>query len=405
MKEVIYYDEIIEWKLLTALMNKDNATYLHRLTPEVFTDHRRNVFTALQSCFTKYGEVTYEGLNRVLNGKFPGELLVHNDVNVAISYDEALRLAKKRMVSEKAGRLLELSQEFDPDDAKIYHALNLIPLVSNVDGSLASGAIEFLGNLNAKNKGAYEFIRTGFRFMDNRMMGEWKPGSATVIAAQPGGGKTTFVANSMYNMATMYNIATLFISLEMKKDDLITKWCANALKIDSRVIGTGTLNEEEHERIEDFVVCLQTLPMYVIDNADLSLFQITKAIRDYVTEKNVKAVFIDYIQIVNHRPTGNRNYDLGEVAKVLRALGKELNIAIIILSQINRAGDGLDSIRDSGEIAQHADVVVLISFDESDQNQAVRTEVFEFLKNRFGPLNKVPVLFNGPYQRFEEAEG
>jgi replicative DNA helicase len=116
---------------------------------------------------------------------------------------------------------------------------------------------------------------------------------------------------------------------------------------------------------------------------------------------------IDYLQLINHTPTGNANHDLGEVAQELKALAKRERITIVLLSQINRTKEGMDAIRDSGEIQAVASVIMQLTPEEDDGLAAAtpyKAISGGFWKNRHGRSgHKVPMLFHGPYQRFEES--
>jgi len=128
-------------------------------------------------------------------------------------------------------------------------------------------------------------------------------------------------------------------------------------------------------------------------------------IRRHVQKYGVRVVCIDYMQLINHHPTGNDNNDLGDVAIALKDLAKRENITIILLSQVNRTGEGLDAIRDSGEVQAVADVVIQLipDIDPLTTTGGLTNIIFAWWKNRFGPANKKAILlFNGAYQRFED---
>ena len=406
----VYVDEVSEWKLLAALLDPKNVSYLHRMNEIMFTDERIMVFKAFQDTFTAYGSIDHKGLSLHLKGEIPGELLAAHTSNIRTVFDDCVRLATKRVAQKKAEEFEYISKQHSPADEDIMRALGFSAIGSAEDSSIVSGAVEFLGNFHAKLSKNYRFASTGMRWLDARLGGEYRPKSLIVVAAGPGSGKTTFVANSMLEMARQRDTdgkhdptPSLFLSLEMSKEDLYVKWLADILSIDSRLIAgsTSKLTHDQALQIEDTVKLIQTLPMYVVDNGKITLYKMVKEIREHVASRGVRVVFIDYIQVVNHSPTGNTNSDLGEVAETLKALAKELNISIVALSQINKQGQGLDSVRDSGEIAQIADVVILLKPEDSGD---VRNVEVNFVKNRFGPTGITGVLFYGPYQRFMGME-
>ncbi len=188
----------------------------------------------------------------------------------------------------------------------------------------------------------------------------------------------------------------------MAKEDLFVKWLGSTLNIDTAYIQNGKLTQEQFDAVEQMTIYLQSLPMYVIDTSSITLGQMVYEIRKHVYKYGVRVVFIDYLQIVNHHPTGNDNNDLGEFAEAMKALAKREGITIVVLSQITPGIYGVFKIRDSGDVGAHADVVFQALLD-SDEPGPMKNVGIDRLKNRFGPVGKTAILFNGPYQRFEEG--
>lgn len=403
----VFVDTGLEWRLLNKLLLPEYKDYINRLSPALFTSNRENVFRALQLSFVDYGVVSYEAVHEYMSGKVPQELLASNGGDIQALIKQAIRLAKKRQVKRSRELLEKAEKDYDPDIDTIRTALEAEPIMADEDSSLAVGSRNFLGNLHAKLSGMYTFARTGFKFADRHMGGEWKPKSVVVIMGGNGAGKTVFVGNSMKRMAQGYlnektgeSIITpsLFISLEMSKEDLMTRWIADELEIDTQDILAG--NIEDLTVIENKTVELQQLPMYVIDNGTLTLPQIAYEIRRHVHKHNIRVAFIDYLQLMNHHPTGNDNKDLGEIAQVLKSIAKRENICIVVLSQINRGKDGLQALRDSGEVGAVACVVAQLMPDD-DETGVVN---WAWWKNRYGPSGrKTPLLLQGMYQRFIEG--
>ena len=187
-----------------------------------------------------------------------------------------MRLATKRVARQKAEEFEFIASQFSPSDGDIMRSLSFHAVGAGEDSSTTGGAVEFLGNLHAKLGKKYRFASTGMPWLDIRMGGEWKPKAFIVLAAGPGGGKTTLVANSMLEMARQVDAngnhdptPSLFFSLEMSKEDLFVKWIADTLSIDSRYIASGRLTPEQTQDIERVVTTLQKLPMYVIDNGKI----------------------------------------------------------------------------------------------------------------------------------------
>lgn len=394
----MYTDTTSEWRLLSTLM--DSPESLPKTSVELFTEERRDVFTAMTQAYLRYGDLTYEGLKHFLNGAIPSQLVSGVLANQQALVDELALVARRRQLYIASQVLLDQSRQHTPIESEVNKALEFSPISTVSDSTLVPGVQRMLGDLVRKINGQYSFIHTGVKFLDSMMGGEWMPKTLTVVMAKPGTGKTALVGQSMYEMASKHNIPSLLLSLEMAKEQLVLRWVAYMLEIDSSHLLVGKITSEQRRMVERAVTELQQLPIHVLDTPTLRLDQIKKEITDFARSGG-KVVFLDYLQIVNHVNTGLKNYDLGEVAQVLKETAKECDIAVVALSQMNKGKDGLDSIRDSGEIAQIADTVIeLAPVDAVADDIGLRTVAFNFHKNRNGRLGTASAQFNGAFQKF-----
>ncbi len=421
----VFEDPVVEWGILNKLLLPQYRNRINNISPNVFVGIRADTHAAMQHTFIKYGVITYEGVHEFMQGKVPGQLTAATQGDFETLLTQGVRLAKKRQLKRHGEWLIKLAQTYNPDDTEIQSALDMEQVTTENDSSLTLGSQSFLGDLHAKKNGEYTFARTGFKMTDRFMGGEWRPKGLVVIAGGAGSGKTTFWMNSSKKMAQgiinkhgdMIQTPTLFISLEMSQQDLILKMVANELDIDNTDLASGDFEKisGDHElyntpelvldAVERKTAELQQLPLFVIENGRITLAQMIYEIRRHVQKYGIRVVAIDYMQLINHHPTGNDNNDLGDVAIAMKDLAKRENITIVLLSQINRAGEGLDAIRDSGEVQAVADVVVQLipDTDPLTNTGGLLSIIFAWWKNRFGPANKKAVLlFNGAYQRFED---
>ena len=420
----IMKDSNMEWRLLNKLLLEQNRDYINRFSPALFTGNRIEVHRAMQLCHTEYGTITYEGIYHFMGGNVPNELLAAEGGELQTLLKQLTRLATKRQLKERAKVLETLSNEFDPDLNRVHEALDFDPITGDEDSSLALGAQAMLGDIHAKLSGEYIFAKTGFKILDRHLGGEWKPKGLIVIAGGAGSGKTTLFVNSEKRMAQGYTgkfghiqTASLFFSLEMSKADLLIKMAGDELEIDTTDLLAGDFDRillehpewiDEHDvitRIENKIAELQKLPMFIIENGRITLPQIIYEIRKHVYKHSVRVVCIDYLQLVNHHPTGNKNFDLGEFAIAMKEIAKRENITIILLSQVNRSGENVDVIRDSGEVQAVADVIMQLIPEEDDESNGVfKTVQIGWWKNRYGPAGrKSSIMLHGPYQRFIEG--
>lgn len=403
-----YMDSTAEWKLLGTAFNEEyGEKLLPKFSEKLFTEERKYISNAMKQAYLKYGRLTYDGLKLILNGDIPGELFsIPNNVDPLAMLDECARLATKRELYERAQEMISLSKEYNPSFEQIHQVFSNTPVVVEYDSLLTGAASKFLTNLSKKKNKQYEFVDTGLPFLNVRLGGEYRPGTLIVIPADAGSGKTTLVSNSVVRM--VYDVdarkvkerpnKSLTFSLEMSKDDLFTKWAADLNDIDSRNIQSGKVTDEEMQAIEDTVILLQQLPIYVIDQSTITLFEIAKAIRDHVKQYKVKVIFIDHLHVINHH-TGNDVKDLGEIAQTLRNLAQELGVCVVLLSRANKNGEGIDSIFGSSLVGSIADVVVCIEL-RAGEGIGTKEALLNFCKNRLGPTGITTILFVGAFQRF-----
>lgn len=394
----MFQDETAEWRLLASFTANPDA--LHKVTAALFTDGRHFVFEQLKDAYIRYGSCSYEVLRLAFAGDIPSELLINAPVNQDAIIDELALTARRRQLYEASQVLLHESHRYQPDETLVGKALEFDPIVSAHDTTLVPGAQRMLGDLLQKVDGSYRFTYTGIGFLDQMLGGEWLPKTLNIVMAKPGTGKTALIGQSMLEMARQYSTRSLFFSLEMSKEQLISRWVAYLLKIDASNLQFGRLTRDQAEKVEQAVVYLQSLPMYVVDDPIITLSGIQKEIRDSARQ-GCRVVFLDYLQIVRHHANGNRNQDLGEVAVSMKEAAKEHNIAVVMLSQMNKAGDGLDAVRDSGEVAQVADTVLeMAPIDDYPDDAGNRAISLKFHKNRNGKLGTSTVIFNGSTQKF-----
>jgi len=412
MSEHAYADLRIEYKLLATLIEK--PAFIDRVRESLFTGERIKVYRALAETYAQYNTVTLEGLKGLLEGKVPEQLIASTPGHIKVLLTEATRLAHKRQIRDIADQLLTEAESFSPNMVEVGKLAHVNPVNALEDSSLQTGASAFLTNFDLMRKKEYPFITTGFHQLDRRMAGEWKRQCLTIVLGQPGSAKTTLVTNTMLRQALpalrvaqstddMRIIPALFFSLEMPKDLLFPKMIADYKEINYSSLLIGEVTAEEYDAVLRTADKIQQLPIYILDNPDIRLSEMVHQIREHHTRYNIEVVYVDYLQIVNHS-TGNLIKDLGAIAKTLRDIGKELNIAIVILSQVTPSNDGLERVRDSREPGQVADVVFELIPGESAAADYIKDVTIEYYKNRYGPLGKSNMLFNGRYQQFIGSE-
>lgn len=243
-------------------------------------------------------------------------------------------------------------------------------------------------------------ITTGSVELDN-LLGGWQETDLIVLGASPGTGKTA-AALGWCIAAARHGKAAAIFSLEMSRMQITKRILANITNTPNKLIKLPkTMASNQFTQMVEIAEKHLKLPLYIDDTQNLSLFLLKSKIRRIATKKGVKLVVIDYLQLM-HLPGGsfNKNDDLGEITKSLKALAKELKITIILLSQLTRDSKKTTRVpqphdlRDSGAIEADADIVILLYHPlEQDikEHPALKNAIIANIgKHRNGETDKIP---------------
>jgi replicative DNA helicase len=280
--------------------------------------------------------------------------------------------------------------------------------VQKLPRSIAEIALERIDHYTALEEGtATSGWPTHIEVLDARLNGGLRAGSLYILAARPSVGKSSFAQNIGLALASD-GLPTLMLSLEMTEDEVADRGVANLGKVSYSALLTGTRNHEKWTRASEAIDRFSRLPFFVDDQAALTLRDIrTKA----KSVKGLKVLILDYLQLcASTRRDGNRNSEIEEISRGLKALAKELGIAVIALSQLNRDVEkravkcpNLADLRDSGAIEQDADVVMFLWPVREFETEGRRIVGLGIGKNRQGRLGEVGLDFYGDTQSWSES--
>lgn len=222
-----------------------------------------------------------------------------------------------------------------------------------------------------KNKGKLTGIPSGFPDLDAKTAG-FQPSDFILIAARPSMGKTSFALNIAQNAALLTGLPVAIFSLEMSKEQLVTRLICSTANIDSQKLRTGNLDEEDWMKLAAAMTPLSKAPIYIDDTPGVTVMDIRAKARRLKLEKGLGLVMIDYLQLMQGRGRAeNRQQEISEISRSLKSLARELNVPVITLSQLSRAPETrsdhrpvLSDLRESGAIEQDADIVMFF-FSES----------------------------------------
>ncbi len=307
---------------------------------------------------------------------------------------------------EKDAQLL-----LDSAEQKIYD----IRQGRNVSGlsSLADAVLEAydrLGKLSGEDKDLYVGARTGFTLLDSITSGLNKS-DLIIIAARPGMGKTSFAMNIARNVAKTSNKDVVTFNLEMSKEQLATRLLSTEARVESSALRNGRIKTEDWVTLATSAAYLSTLPMLIDDTASMTVQQMKAKLRRV---KNLGLVIIDYLQLMGSTShSDNRVTVISEITRQLKVMAKELDVPVILLSQLSRAVESrndkrpmLSDLRESGSIEQDADIVLFLYRDAYYNKESQRQNVSECIvaKNRHGETGTVELIWNGQFTLFTNPE-
>ncbi len=276
--------------------------------------------------------------------------------------------------------------------------------------SILNDSFERLEELH-KNKGQLRGIRTGYRDLDNLTAGLQRS-DLIILAARPAMGKTTFVTNLAYNVATIAKEPVLFFSLEMSKEQLVDRMLADASGVDAWNIRTGNLSDDDFSKLSEAMGEMAEAPIFIDDTPGLTVLEMRTKARRISHEQKLGLIIVDYLQLMQSagRSDGNRVQEVSEISRGLKLIARELDVPLIALSQLSRSVESrspqipqLSDLRESGSIEQDADIVSFIyrpGYYEPDNPEYENITDLIIAKHRNGPTDKVQLYFHPERLRF-----
>lgn len=258
-------------------------------------------------------------------------------------------------------------------------------------------------------------LATGFRKMDEMLGGGLQNGELIILAARPGAGKSALALNIAQNIVMRKNDPRRvdFFSLEMSASSLIMRAVCGQARVSNTKFRAGYLGREERGALQQSMAMLVDSPLRIHDEFRRTVQAILSRIKHAVKNGSALSV-IDFVQLlVSGSKNENRNLEIGEIGRSLKLAALDLNVPILILSQIGRsaekrAGGGnrpqLSDLKDSGTLEENADTVMTIFREElySKDKEDLRGKAdIDILKQRAGELGRIPMQFLGHFVRFE----
>jgi replicative DNA helicase len=338
-----------------------------------------------------------------------------------------------RLVRDRAAlrRLAVVGEEIarsaaDPDDtaeALLGRAeqavLAVAPLgAGGATAPLSEALDEACDRIDARcaNAGQPSGVPTGLADLD-RLTSGLQDGELTVLAARPSCGKTALAVSVARHAAMRLGLPTLVVSLEQRRAELAERLLCAESGLDSARLRSGLVGPEDARLLAAARDRLAPAPLFIDDTPAQGMLRVAAGARRLKHRRGLRLVVVDYLQLVDPEDRkASRNDQVGGIARRLKALARELAAPVLALCQLNREVESrpggrprLSDLRDSGEIEQHADTVMLLwrqAPTEPEQGSPVTRVGIDVAKQRNGPTGDVTVAFRRACMRFEDyAQG
>ena len=265
----------------------------------------------------------------------------------------------------------------------------------------------------SKHHGELRGIPTGFKDLDRVLAGLQK-GDLIILAARPSMGKTSLALDIAKNVSIFENKPVGLFSLEMGKDQLADRLIASVANVDSWHLRTGRLQDDDYSRIQHAMGTLSEAPLYIDDAGSVNILQMRAMARRLQANKGLSLLIVDYLQLMQPMNRfASPVQQVTENSRALKILAKELNVPVLVLSQLSRAVEQrvpqiprLSDLRESGSIEQDADVVLMIYREDKYNENTLKKNVAQIHieKHRNGPTGSVELYFDDQRVSFRSLE-
>jgi replicative DNA helicase len=327
--------------------------------------------------------------------------------------------AVRRRLIETGGQIAAIGydERLDVDEALGQAEAAVLSVAARPAGQtfvpIARLADDLFAQISAAQErmGEMSGITTGLPDLDE-LTGGLQPSDLIIVAARPGVGKSSLAMTMALNAAVDAGAAVGVFSLEMSRDQLMQRMVAMRTGISTKRLRTGALRADELPRVMEALGFLSELSISVEDTPAITITDLRNRARRLHARTGLDLVVVDYLQLVRAARAEGRVQEVGEIARGLKHLARELNVPVIALSQLSRAVEGrashvpmLSDLRESGELEQAADIVMFIYreelYDGAGQRGGAELHV---AKHRNGPLGIVPLAFDAMTTRFSPSK-
>ncbi|MEI6863483.1 MAG: replicative DNA helicase, partial [Candidatus Omnitrophota bacterium] len=253
-------------------------------------------------------------------------------------------------------------------------------------------------------------LATGFRDLDIMTAG-LQPSDLIIVAGRPSMGKSALASCIVEHAGVIEKKGVAFFSLEMSKEQLVQRMLCSHARVNAHKVRTGFLSQADWPRLVSAAGKLSEAPIYIDDTPGITVLELRAKARRLKAQFDIKMIVLDYLQLMQGPARSeNRQQEISEISRSLKALARELNVPLIAISQLSRAVEQradhkpqLSDLRESGAIEQDADVVMLIVreeiYNQTEENKGMADLIVA--KQRNGPIGSMKLAFLGEYMRFD----
>jgi len=402
----------------------------HLKSGSFYKDTHKKIFEAISGLYaqnkavdliTLTDELKKNGILEEVGGESFLTALV-NSVPTAANISHYVTIVKEkgtlRTLINNATKIVSLCYESDGNvDAVVDDAERFIFEVSDSKGrgsylhlkEIVKGTIETIDKLYQK-KAHVTGIATGYIDFDIKTAG-LQASDLIIIAGRPSMGKSALAIGIAEYAGVVEKVPLAIFSLEMSKEQLVQRMLCSHAKVDAHKVRTGYLATSDWPRLTAAAGKLSEAPIFIDDSPAISVMELRAKARRLKAHHDIKLIILDYMQLMRGSANiENRQQEISEISRSLKALARELSVPVVAISQLSRAVEArtdhrpqLSDLRESGAIEQDADVVVLLLREEyynpTQDNQGI-TEVI-IAKQRNGPVGSLNLSFIKEYTRFE----
>ena len=264
------------------------------------------------------------------------------------------------------------------------------------------------------SKGGITGLSTGFKDLDKLTSG-LQPSDLILIAARPSMGKTAFVLNIAQNVAIKEKQAVAFFSLEMSKEQLVQRMLCAEAPIDAQRLRIGELENNDWDKLVRAADRLAAAPIFIDDTAGITVMEMRSKARRLKIEHDLQLIIIDYLQLmqgsVGSSRSENRQQEISEISRSLKALARELKVPVVALSQLSRGVESrqvkkpmLSDLRESGSLEQDADIVAFLYREDYYDPETEHKNITDVIiaKHRNGPVDSIQLFFHKQFTKFSD---